>query len=101
MKRVVALKVLPLLGIFILLLSSLYRPVPLTAGDDTDSANGESGTGLESSGDLAWHSVNSPVVTQRTNANVFAMAADGETMYLYTADNDPTKAFSINPTMPE
>jgi hypothetical protein len=40
-----------------------------------------------SAGDLSWTNVNSPVVTQQTNANVFAMAADGKTIYLYSGDN--------------
>jgi hypothetical protein len=43
-------------------------------------------------GDLSWTTLNGPTLTQGTNANVFAMAADGKTMYLFTTSHSNSVA---------
>jgi hypothetical protein len=48
-------------------------------------------------GDLAWTTLTSPALTQGTNANVFAFAADGKTMYMYTSTN--TSAVTSSTTL--
>jgi len=58
-----------------------------------------------SAGNLSWSSITAPKFTVGTNANVFTIAADGKTMYMYTpittyltaADNDST-AISVDST---